>query len=1090
MKKIISLLACASLLSCSHDGLRTYTPTTDDDGYACLKLSLSDAATRASLLEGCEEKGSGVLILCFDSNGGELLSAHSFAQSELESAKLKLQLRDEGVDMLLLGNLNYISRTDPSVYANLYQALGEQLPVKESEYEAMVYRLDGAAVNAQYRRETFAEVAKFGIPYMSALKGLNLRQLVENGGVVNFSCERLFSKVSLRVNCASLTGGNSSYFRNPKLYVRQANIRLCPFSSSGFKALSSADVLMGRSDFDEDKISADTMEYSLYVPENMQGTLLPGNSDNMSKTPQSLSAAGLGDEALKCLTYIEFSANVDPLPGGYGGDVQYHFYLGSDSTTNFDLERNKCYNIELSFKAGKLVSETVPVWKLDSEAIDTRLFCICPDAAYSSGFASGKDVVVRPSRPARFYVYMNPSAAFGSNSLRSKPVRDPSYEVSSIVDCGWTSDFLSQSNAAADVPLRSYLIDECGVTPSYDESSAMLSFTVTDHLKYQSHIGQSVSLNMDLLPQAAGDNDEYGFRLLFYPDMVLDVDNSGTLYPAMKRIASLDGFYSDVRYKMQASNAIKTQASDDNLHFIPTSYNEDNKLTFSRGEYLSALSRNLNLYSYSGALIGSYNLSFCPEDSFNDGPERSFSFNLNKPNIRLSSTSLDLDIAGTWKDYYLEFKDAGGEIIPASAFDAQAYRHIYTPVLCVTNPSGPASYLDPLESGTTGYSMLSDEQLQVRSTTRTSSSGHPVFQVSRKCMGQGTSYYVQKGTPVNYKHTSLYFLKSYVSAGPGYYLSSSVTLRFLPFMASQFALAFYSRYDDWSFCDDSSFNSQYKNCDALVGNPPGKISLIYVEDMSQLEYYAVPTHPQSHSYGSRSQSVRITQQTQGGGVRIKTISRDGWTNLLHSVGPHDAYAAVTNIHSGECVQEKVGSFSIYANLVIGGTAMPEALDGITRHIEVVPEILVDDITCVSPLYSSLYSFPVLETSAGVTPIFSGSSNFYVMRGGDTMVDDFWRAEAYPRGDSSEYIWYGDMSYNGSRYSLDQADYARFIDEDCSLLYTKTECDLWIDMEYTADVRELNLPNLGTLRDGFGKGYYSIYTLKQVSPASRGWTNNL
>lgn len=81
----------------------------------------------------------------------------------------------------------------------------------------------------------------------------------------------------------------------------------------------------------------DTIDF--YCLENMQGTLLPDNTDPWKKTPENI-----GEMAGSC-TYITFTLNDKNL---ISGPITYNFYLGSDTTTNFDVKENTSYLLKVN----------------------------------------------------------------------------------------------------------------------------------------------------------------------------------------------------------------------------------------------------------------------------------------------------------------------------------------------------------------------------------------------------------------------------------------------------------------------------------------------------------------------------------------------------------------------------------------------------------------------------------------------------------------------------------------------------------------------------------------------------------------------
>lgn len=112
-----------------------------------------------------------------------------------------------------------------------------------------------------------------------------------------------------------------------------------------------------------------TPDYVFYVPESLGGELLAGNSNPSNKNAQSLAALGLNPNAYP---YVEVSITFSAYMVSTPFTKIYRFYLGANSTSNFDVERNREYNVTLLLGYDGLdVNDT---WKLDGEtsALDGR----------------------------------------------------------------------------------------------------------------------------------------------------------------------------------------------------------------------------------------------------------------------------------------------------------------------------------------------------------------------------------------------------------------------------------------------------------------------------------------------------------------------------------------------------------------------------------------------------------------------------------------------------------------------------------------------------------------------------------------------
>lgn len=236
---------------------------------------------------------------------------------------------------------------------------------------------------------SYAEVCTSGIPMSGKLENVSYGTSRKTIPV-----ERLLAKLCVRILHTGLnqTGNNSTFVYNmcnKSMYVRQANSRLFPFSAQGSRAASVSDT-MEESDYNADLNSRTDYKGSLsssqlgpgpgyfqdttivfYIPENVQGILLPGNSDPYSKTPENISGINGKDYSGIC-TFLEFAARRENTGIGYGGDLTYRYYLGSDSTTDFSIERNCRYDLTLNFSERGFLMESWKVTRGDNWK-DTRV---------------------------------------------------------------------------------------------------------------------------------------------------------------------------------------------------------------------------------------------------------------------------------------------------------------------------------------------------------------------------------------------------------------------------------------------------------------------------------------------------------------------------------------------------------------------------------------------------------------------------------------------------------------------------------------------------------------------------------------------
>ena len=622
-----------------------------------LRIGAAPEGTKASVLDGVEAVGSGALVLVYRTASGQLDSYRFFTQEELDaqdSSPLRIQAPLTECDFYILGNLNAIGKSsgDP---VHLLDALGDAFPADEGQLEDFLYRLDGGDLHAGYRRETFSEVARYGIPYAHISKGVDVVRQAEAGegipGAEN--CKRLFSKVTVRIDHSRLdgSGSNPQAFVNRKLYLRQANGRLQPFSDAGQKAQEAQDILT-ESDFDPDMAAsnASVAVYSFYVPENLQGTLLPTNTDNREKIPEMLVGSGHA-AAVPYLTYVEFAGRLDPAQGGYGGDVTYRFYLGADNCTNFDLERGREYQIHLTFRAGSLFH---PDWSVGVEGwTDQRLFCLTADAAYQTRLPDNQQVVVRKNRAGAFYLYANPSGEMGAdNALAGCPFVLPdaqdAFSPAGIMEYAFTGAFFaSGTDESAWLATR-------GISPDYDSRSGRLTLTVTDAASFNAHIGEEGTFSVRLLP-----GGEWRYFVIRLADDIVASISGGAMYLGQKMSANVTGMTGDVYYYGNGAN-----------------WNNTPTLGAVDGGWRSG--STVNLY---GTGEGSAAVTFASTDAFNNDPV-TLQFAVYKPALKAARSSVWLPFDGDEQDVGVGYYTAdGATLMPPDWFDGDCWNNFMRPAI-------------------------------------------------------------------------------------------------------------------------------------------------------------------------------------------------------------------------------------------------------------------------------------------------------------------------------------------------------------------------------------------------------------------------
>ena len=192
-------------------------------------------------------------------------------------------------------------------------------------------------------------------------------------GNITIHVRRLFARVTFRFEPAFEDTQPFVFDDVLNIEVRNANRVLRPFAGT-CKALSSSDILSAA-----DR-QTETFTYTLgnnpiilYVPENAQGDLLPGNTSPYQKTPSEIDRLNGSGKADLC-TYLQATVHSDEvyLPG-VGGDAIYRFFLGKDNCRNFDVEGNVDYDVTLTLTKDGL--GLTGNWKVNPDGLyDSRHF--------------------------------------------------------------------------------------------------------------------------------------------------------------------------------------------------------------------------------------------------------------------------------------------------------------------------------------------------------------------------------------------------------------------------------------------------------------------------------------------------------------------------------------------------------------------------------------------------------------------------------------------------------------------------------------------------------------------------------------------
>ena len=210
-------------------------------------------------------------------------------------------------------------------------------PLKESDIKGYRHRL-----------ADLSDIADGGLPMAS------VNETVVSGKetVVNVELVRLVAKVYFRLESGDVPG----------LEVKSIRLVNSPSDMTPFSESSAAESVMSgdyASPSDIKAVNSGESAY-FYMLENCQGVLLPDNDDQWQKVPDMLP-----DPKAGLCTYMEVTAILDGT-SGMTGPVTYRFYLGQDSTSDFNIYRNTENTVTLVTSMDGLEKFS---WRIDTSSL-------------------------------------------------------------------------------------------------------------------------------------------------------------------------------------------------------------------------------------------------------------------------------------------------------------------------------------------------------------------------------------------------------------------------------------------------------------------------------------------------------------------------------------------------------------------------------------------------------------------------------------------------------------------------------------------------------------------------------------------------
>lgn len=205
----------------------------------------------------------------------------------------------------------------------------------EANIESLLYAVDDYAVFEQT-----------GFPTANAYKGWTV-----TGATQHFELLAMMSRVVIRLNKVEK---DNVHLTVTGASIRQAARKMRPFGET-FKAESEDDMLTmdadktdRASESDIDKMQSE-QAVVLYVMENAQGDLLPGNTSQALKNPEN-DELGSRKELITCVDIV-CSATTQ---ASTVGKIQYTICPGHDNTTNFDIFRGETRELNVNFNTDNI----------------------------------------------------------------------------------------------------------------------------------------------------------------------------------------------------------------------------------------------------------------------------------------------------------------------------------------------------------------------------------------------------------------------------------------------------------------------------------------------------------------------------------------------------------------------------------------------------------------------------------------------------------------------------------------------------------------------------------------------------------------
>lgn len=322
MKRFITLLmSVIAVASCAIEEIETGIGNPDTESFGItVEVDAPEQVgpkTKSSFTEEQLKRISDLNILIY--HEGILQKEYCKYITDLSSIRFSLPGGKDGFNIYLVGNVGEVDA-----------------PESESDIEDL-----------QYVVSSYDDFRTKGFPVANAYMNYT------KGSPTNLKVKRLVGQYNVRINASA-----DAEYTVKDLRMINCALDVYPFATDKKAtvfgknpSIQSGDILTAE---DIQKLNAGET-VALFFIENLQGVLLPNNTDRRNKIPSIVG------EAAKSCTYIEITADIQTASAKYTNG-KYRFYLGQDETTDFSIRRNTVYNATLDFTQNMVSEEE---WRIE-----------------------------------------------------------------------------------------------------------------------------------------------------------------------------------------------------------------------------------------------------------------------------------------------------------------------------------------------------------------------------------------------------------------------------------------------------------------------------------------------------------------------------------------------------------------------------------------------------------------------------------------------------------------------------------------------------------------------------------------------------